>query len=356
MNKQPSLVKVKSGWLGFGRGGHIAYSGFRFLKDADLRRRVLSNCLYISLSFVFLFSLYTLGSNTFWPRFLHAEVKGLSPIGQINSEAGQSARKTRIDSLWLPVFQRQIVYNADMLSTEKNSTIEIELTKELRFSVEPKSLVRIRMLDGKPLLRLSKGEIKTDFSNDQTILIKKGPRIEEVLIRKGTYLIKNDISAGIQITSFTQDIKSTSSLSEQNRTKVQQAGDDFAEEAPTKKSAAPAQEEVPHQVYDLPTPQDGTVFLLKGSQSIVVGAKAYCSDRCTLKIYRDQHEVKALRFSKGEFSVGQLESDETQSGQYSWSFSSDNFEHKSVFSILELTDQNLEQAISNGQPVEVLGE
>lgn len=330
--------------------------GLRIFHDPIMRKLFLSRALYTTLGFIFLFSSYTTVSQTFWLRFLPPITYGLPAIGTVIGQAGSTNRKTKFDTLWLPVFSTQSVFDGDFVATEKDSTIEVELTKDLRFTVEPQSLIKIKLTDGKLLLRLSKGEVRTQFATDQTVFIKKGARIDEVIIRKGSYLIKNDTGAGIQITTFTQELKTTTSLNEQARAKAQLQGDDTADEPTNGKSSRPKEKSAAAQAYDLPTPREGTVFLMRGPQDVLIGAKTNCPDKCTLHIFKDQQEIKSLEFLEGEPCLFRLERSEIRTGLYSWAFSSQTFDYNSNFSIQEFTAQALANAIENGSPTEVLGE
>ncbi len=329
--------------------------GLRFFRDPDYRNLIWTRTLYVFFLGLFVFSIYTTISTTFWLRFLEPITTGLNPIGHVSTTTGSSIRKTHLDSLWLPLSHQNKIFNSDILLTEKDSNIEVEINRDVKITVEPRSLVRITWFDGKPLIRLSKGEIKTQFTNDQVVLIKKGPRIEEVLIRKGSYLIKNDMSAGIQITSFAQETKSLAGLKEEAKTKAKMKDTSF-EEPQTAPKVTEATEEAPTVNYDLPTPSEGTVFLLKNAQPIFIGAKVVCPDQCQMTLYRDNHEFKSFKWKRNESSVVSIESDEVQPGQYSWSFTSQMFEYKSAFSIQPFSEQALEKAIDNSQPIEVLGE
>lgn len=344
----PAKVSVFDLVLNFGQAS-------RFLRDPNYRNLILFRIVYGFFLSLFCFSIYTTVSTTFWLQFLEPITAGLNPIGKISAKTGSSIRKTHLDSLWLPILTENKIFNSDILLTEKDSNVEVEINKDLHLTVEPKSLVRITLLDGKPLIRLSKGEVKTQFTNDQVVLIKRGPRIEEVLIRKGTYLIKNDMSAGIQITSFAQETKSLAGAKDEAKTKAKMK-DTSLEETNGPVKQAELKEEVPRVNYDLPTPQDGTTFLVKNSQPIVIGAKIVCPDRCQLTIFRDNHELKSLKWNEGEPSLTRLDGDELQPGKYSWSFSSQMSEHKSTFTIQEFSESALEKAIENSLPVEILGE
>lgn len=327
---------------------------FRFFNDENYRKNLLLRCLYIFLTALFAFSIFTTVSDSFWLRYISPITTGLTPIGKISGKAGTSLRKTRADSLWLPVNSASLIFNSDILSTEKDSHVEIEMTKDLRITIEPKSLVRLRMQDGKPLLRLSKGEIKTNFIDDQVVLIKRGPRIEEILIRKGTYLIKNDMSAGIQITTFTQEMNSLPGVKEEKRTQSKMKDDSVEETNSSAKKQKETEESGNQLSYDLPTPRDNTLFLLKSPQSILVAAKITCPDKCKLTLYRDNHEFKTYNWNHDESSIVRLEPEEALPGLYSWIYSSQNFEHKSTFTIQEFSETALGKAIENSQPIEIL--
>jgi hypothetical protein len=319
-------------------------------------------------------SIYTIISDTFWLRILHADIAGLDSIGKVVTEAGSAARKTRSDTLWLPLQKNEKIYGSDLISTEKDSIIVLELNSKLQLTVEPKSFVRIRWVDGHPLIRLAKGEIKTNFAQDEVLWIKKGSKVENVLIRKGTYFIKNDLTQGIQITSYTQDVKVSAGVGDRSSSTTKahlkeesnltpekdDEKDAPAEAAGTEKdepltdiaSLDPAQE----QVFDLPTPEDRTIFLIKSTQTIVIGAKAICPDLCTLRIFKDQKEFLVKQLNTNEKGTYQLASSQIIPGEYSWNFSSKTFEHAATFSIREFSESSLSNAIETGRPIEVLGQ
>jgi len=150
---------------------------------------------------VLMFSLYSLSNESVFLIFINELKTGLEPIALIDSKSGPSSKRTVIDSLWLPTLEKQLVYVGDSLFTKDEATLSVKLNENAKLFVEPNSYLRIRKIDGLPLIRLSQGVVKAEVTGEQTILIKKGAHIEKVILQKGTYFIKNELSSGIQITA-----------------------------------------------------------------------------------------------------------------------------------------------------------
>lgn len=328
-----------------------------FFSDPEKRSHFFEKVGIVLSGGILLFSLYTLVSDRFWPSFIKEFSEGLVRIATITEEKGSSYKKTSVDTLWLPLFSKASVYFGDTIKTSKETSVNVELNPKASFRIEEDSLVRIKLYDGKPMIRLANGTIQTNFLEDQVVLIKRGAKIEEVIIQKGSFLIKNDLSAGIQITQFTQETKKSAGEKEKQQTKAKankESEDDDkknGEELPEDDSIA--HEEIMQVTYHVPYPEDDTVFLMKSPKDILVAAQIKCPDSCSLKIYRNQKLLTELRSSATEPALTKIPADQAVVGVYEWEFTSETKNHKAKFYIEEYSEDAVSRAIEKGHPIEI---
>lgn len=335
-------------------------------------------------SLVFLLSLYALCSDRFLLRFIPEFKQSLIPIAKVSFKKGMVIRKTRLDSLWIPVELGAVLYDGDRFMTYDDSAAEIIISEKAKIYVEPSSIVRVRNVDGKPLIRVSNGSVKTEFTEDQTILIKKGSKIEEVVVRKGEYFIRNESSAGIQITTYNSQFKSVGGKTEpEKQTKMKVAEEKTAdtesisdedklketENSPKlsieeiKKAEAVAQAiEDANYLYDLPTPKAHTLFLLKAErknpQKLLISAEQKCNNKCKLTLYRDQEILKHAEFISPQQPLFWLEPQEIKPGNYKWVYESETAQSESDFKVQDFSNDIIKGFINaseeNDGPIEIL--
>lgn len=308
-------------------------------------------------------SLYTLSSDTLLLSFVSEISTGLDSMAEVRSKTGYASRKTVLDSLWLPMSLNQKIFKGDSLFTESESTLAIKLNETANLFVEPNSFLRFREVDGKPLIRLSRGIVKAEVTDEQIIFIKRGAWVEKVLLQKGTYFIKNDQSAGIQITTYDQNVNLAQGRSEESK-KMQSLSseseeDKFERESQSEKTET-SQEAVKTDIadgidfeFDLPTPRDGTLFLVKNSRSIAVGSMSKCLNSCLLKVYFNQKIFIERSFRINEPAVIKISSDQIKFGNYEWTFETEISQFKAQFSVEEYSDAELSKALENERPVEI---
>lgn len=323
----------------------------KWRRDFFERANIVINCC------ILVFGLYSMLSETFWPSFIQETAKDLVTVAKITLKKGTIQRRLSRDTLWLPLQNKSDVYTSDLVMTEKNSLAELKINDNIKFTIEPESMVRINMKDGKPLINIASGSIKTTLTKDTVFLIKKGSKIEEVLIRSGTYFVKNDSTAGLQITSFAADtgIAGGEKRSSGMKAKAGAPSDDGSAASNAKKPSEKLAQEKPEEPpFDLPTPADSTVFLVKRQHEIVLGSKPICPDTCELQIYRDNNLVKSLKFNSGDQAVITLNTTDLKVGSFIWKFESQTSQYQGSFAIRDYSETELSKAIEQGQPVEIL--
>ncbi len=330
-----------------------------FFQQKDALKVWFEKGLLSLFTLLFLFSIYTLANEGYWLRFIGEINVGLKPMATATERKGDVIKRTQIDTLWLPVQLQKLIYDGDIVSTFSDSSVEISISATSKLFVEPDSMIRLRTFDGKPLIRLSLGAVKATFTEDQVILIKKGSEIEEVLMRKGTYFIKNDQSAGIQITPYENEIKN-SGPKEESRTKAHMSDEAVVDEAQSHAAMKAADESIKRGevVYDLPSPAEGTQFLVKDAnhnlKNILISAQEYCRDRCMLRVYKNSKVLKSQEFSKGQVAYYKLSAQDLSPGFYEWSFESENSSFKSNFEIKKFSDEEFEKSLLLEKPIEFL--
>jgi len=323
--------------------------GFYFLAE--------KGTLYF-FGFLLALSLYALSTESFFLSFIPELSDGLHAMADISSKSGRSSKKTISDSLWLPTATNQTVYAGDALFTESESTLIIKLNEFAKLFVEPDSYLRLREIDGKPLIRLSKGVIKAEVTDEQIIFIKKGAMIEKAILQKGTYFIKNDQTSGIQITAYDQNMNlahGKKENSEQTKTSMAQPDDDPQTDSkggPNLDNNDPVNAVEQEIQYELPTPNQGTIFLIKNPKEIAIGAFAKCPNSCTLKVYFNQSNILEKSMKLNEPAVLKISPDKILEGYYEWTFETETSQFKSDFKVKKFSEDELSNALLNEIPVE----
>ena len=313
----------------------------------------LERFVYLSVTAVLIFSSYTLYSNSFWASFIKEIHTDLSAVATVSSLKGDALQKTRFDMLWLPSKKNKTIWDGDLYSTSSESLAEISISETLKLFLEPDTLVRLKRIDNKPLIRLSQGSIKAEFSEDQSILIKKGVKIEEVFIRKGTYFIKNEATIGIQITNFDSELKKLDQHKVNDNKKAAVKFDE--EEALTKNSnqSSTTEETRVDRVYDLPTPEENTIFFVNKPRQIIISASENCADLCSLDLYKDGVKIISKKFKKQDPSYLTLTIDSKSLGKYEWTFESEISNFRSQFEVKLFSQNEIDSALSQEKPIDI---
>lgn len=335
-------------------------SNVSFFKTSNLSRGfyffIEKGTLYF-FGFLLALSLYALSNESFFLPLIPELSDGLHAMAGINSKSGHSSKKTMIDSLWLPTTANQTVYAGDALFTESESTLVIKLNEHAKLFVESDSYLRLREIDGKPLIRLSKGVIKAEVTDEQVIFIKKGAMIEKAILQKGTYFIKNDQTSGIQITAYDQSVnlaQGKKENSEQTKSSMAQTDDDPTTESKDTRQASETEKASEQEIeYDLPTPTQGTVFLVKNPKEIAIGTLAKCPNSCSLKVYFNQSVILEKNMKMNESTVLKISPDKILEGYYEWTFETETSQFKSDFKVKKYSEDELSSALSNEIPVEI---
>ena len=326
--------------------------------------RILETFVLYFFGAALLFSLYSLSNESVFLIFISELKTGLQPIALIDTKSGPSSKRTTIDSLWLPTNEKQIVHVGDSIFTKDEATLGIKLNENAKLFVEPNSYLRIRKVDGLPLIKLSQGVVKAEVMGEQTILIKKGATIEKVILQKGTYFIKNELSSGIQITAYTQNTNLTQGETEKSN-KVKNSTPDNTEaetETPDQSKNVEATKEKLNlgsskedsTDFDLPTPVDGTLFLVKNPKDIVVGSMARCPDTCRMKIYFNEDQtIVDVNLKQNDPGLIILKSSQLQEGYFECMFETQTSQFKSNFKIRKFSEDALSEAILTETPVEI---
>lgn len=315
---------------------------------------VLEKIGIISSTLMLILSLYSLISDRFWSMFITEFSNGLAPIASVSDEKGSNIKKTSVDTLWLPLFSKATIFFGDIIQTNKQSAVNIELNSKISFRIEEESLVRIKIFDGKPMLRLSSGTIQTNFLQDQTLLIKRGSKIEAVTIQKGSYFIKNESTAGVQITKHYQETRKEAGERKSQQTKYKSKTEEN-EENSTEDSEenSTAEQQKVNIDYHLPYPQNKTLFLIKTPIEIFIAAQIKCKDYCSLKVYRNNKLIVDMKRNKNEDSFVKLSASQAVEGSYDWEFSSEVIEHKANFVIKKFNEHDIFKAIEEGYSIEI---
>lgn len=335
-------------------------SNVSFFKTSNLGRGFYYFVEKVTLyffGFLLALSLYALSSESFFLPFIPELTEGLDAMAGISSKSGHSSKKTITDSLWLPTTSNQIVYSGDALFTDSESTLVIKINDAAKLFVEPDSYIRLRKIDGKPLIRLSKGVVKAEVTDEQIIFIKNGATIEKAILQKGTYFIKNDQTSGIQITTYDQNVNLShgkKEYTEQTKSSMAQSEDDSQMDSKSPHLEQEINNAVDQEIqYDLPTPTQGTIFLVKNPKEIAIGSLAKCPNSCSFKVYFNQSNVLEKSMKLNEPTVLKIPPDKIQEGYYEWTFETETSQFKSDFKVKKFSEDELSNALLNEIPVEI---
>lgn len=343
----------------------------------DFRRekitaKMIETIVVISFALLFLISLVGLFNERLLLQFVNEYSLGMLPLAKVSAKTGNVVRKTRVDTLWIPIYMAKPVYDGDRIVTYADSTIEISMGDQAKLFVEPNSVVRLRQIDGHPLIRISEGSVKAEFLKDQTIFIKRGAQIEEVVVRKGEYFIKSNSSAGVQITTFSQSNKQIAGKKDVEKNvkmEATEAVDEKSDEKSDKSLAettaqakqALALEEL-NFMYDLPTPAPHTLFLRKTKAispaateefEFFISATQRCENKCKMTLYFNKEIFRQADFQSPQQPLLRIAPSEIKNGDYRWIFESDNYNFESDFKVRDYSVELLNDAIANDEPVEI---
>lgn len=302
--------------------------------------------LVTMFAFVLAFAFYTLISQTFWLHFLTPYSTGLKPIAKVKNSSGTADRKTRIDTLWLPLIPGQTVYNGDAIATDASTTVEIEINPDFKILISPLSLVRLSSVNGQPLIQIKEGEVQADLKKDQTLLIKKGKSVRQVSLEKGDHKLNQLTLPPTHSSSSSSDVQPT----EQESIKTEAKPEELPPPPPL---AIATTENLPDSQISLPTPKKGTVFLINQPQDLFIAGAIRCPDRCELKIQLNGQEVFHKSFFEGESTVLKIKESDLRFGKYDWSFQTKETDLKSDFKIAPYSNDEFQNALKKGANVEI---
>lgn len=306
-------------------------------------------------SIILAFAIYLMAADSFWLRFVSPVIDGLSPIASVAMLHGTSSRKTLLDPLWLTLRLHQWIYSSDLVSTGEGDRIMIEVNRTLRVNVDPNSLVRIKLIDGSLAIRLSRGSISLESDSDQKVFVQRGAKIDEVHIKKGTYVVKTDSSFGVQLATFHQDLTMTNQKSVKRKAAaVSEAEDDIEDEGDEEESSAePTQVAQTGPKFHLPTPADQAALFIKDLQPVLISPQAKCEEACFLQVFRNNFELRSATFKAGETPVLVINPSDLLEGKYSWVFKTATREIKMQFAIEMFSPEALARALEQGRPIEI---
>lgn len=308
-------------------------------------------CILVCLAAVLL-----MANKPFLLKRFKPVTNGLPEIATVRDLQGKVAKKTIIDSMWLPVVKAEAVFNSDQLETDLASEVEVQVGKQSIVLVKENTKVRLSKVEDEINFRLSHGEVQVNALIDQNIRIQRGADTETLFVKRGFYIIKIDPMFGVLFQSTTAPPKFEKTGSIKNKIAKSKA----VEEVKTKTVKNDGKEDPPQPEttrkklsYDLPLPKEATVFLGYKNQEIIVAARRTCPDVCNLTIFKNHQLWKAADFKTGEQSVVRLPPVEMAVGTYDWIFSTETAEFRSRFIVKDFSEDEFQKAIENKIPVEI---
>lgn len=301
---------------------------------------------------IFGFGVYTLSVNSFWVSYIGELTQGLTEVGYVESVDGKSTRRTYHDTIWLNLTKDKKVYTNDTIATHDSTTLEIQL-QNVKITLEENSLVRIRNINGKPVIRVAKGRVNAEVGEGSNLMVQTSMKKTE--LQRGRYLLTSDNPPEPEGKEAEGDIanglRSAKVVAKIDGEAKEESVDDSV---PHEKVMAPPKQEVENPQWKLPTPAEGMIYLVQRPGSILFGYKEFCDDACTLIISKDNQTVKEFKFKTYEQAVAEVDSRDLPFGQYTWEYISTKASYKSHFEILPYSQENLFKNLNSKRSFEIL--
>jgi hypothetical protein len=318
-------------------------------------------------------------------KFIPVNTKGLRPIGFARNPKGDVLRKLAHDTLYLPLFSKQRIYQNDMIISGENSSTEIQIDKYNSITTEPNSAIRLNIDQSGINILFQKGSVVTNFSKERVLNLQQGLMNKQITIRKGTYLVKNS-SVGLQITAYSSSHKikkSTQEKGAQTKAKLAQSAqvettsensaedngeansepNENGEESVLKRKENQIVAEKAFQAemalrklaspIEFPHPSDGTSFLLNGPYQLTLAAKDFCFGKCHLRVSKGSELILEQDFRNLEVGSQTIELDEKSYGHYTWIFSDSEGQSSFHFDVNYFSEENFAKALEMAVPIEV---
>jgi hypothetical protein len=255
---------------------------------------------------IFVIGLLGVYTDYFTLRYIPLNIKNSNRIGTTTKVQGNSRRRLALDPLWL-YLRKGALYDGDMVFTDLDGKVELEIDDEGdKLEIQPRSLVRIGIFEGKFLIELRRGEIKADLASSKQVVIQDGREMKEVSLPKGESTIKQEDELQVELPDTKKEEKP-----KENRVAEVQALDQ----------------------WDLPAPADRTVFLVQKEAPILVSPKARSVGRGKLTIRIPKKDSQSVSFGDGEQPVFWLDVPADMRGSLEWTFKDLQGITKGTFSI-----------------------
>lgn len=308
---------------------------------------------YLNYAFgitLFSFGIYTLSVNTFWINYIGELTQGLVEVGFVGAIEGKSTRRTYHDTIWLHLAKDKKVYNNDTIATHESTKLEINL-ENIKITLEENTLVRIKNINGKPVIRVARGLVNAEVGEGAQLLVQTTMKKTEV--QRGRYLLTSDNPPEAEETEVDGDIanglRQAKALPKTTETSKEKDDSDQTREKNSAKNmvAEPS-------LWKLPTPKDGSVFLVQRHGTILFGYRESCDETCSLVILRDEQVVKEFSFKTNEQAIVYVSTSELSFGRFTWEFKSSKDAFKSGFEILPYSQQTVFENLNLKRSFEIL--
>jgi hypothetical protein len=302
---------------------------------------------------LFGFGVYTLTVSSFWIGYIGEMTQGLTEVGYISNLEGSSTRRTYHDTIWLNLSKNKKVYNYDTIATSKNTTLEITLDN-IKITIAENSLVRIKNINGKPVIRVARGVVSADVGEGAQLLVQTTMRKTEV--QRGRYLLTSDNPPEAEENEADGDI--ANGLRQAKPIPVTEGASITVlphEEGELKERIATADKETKViSEWKLPTPTDGQLFLVQKHGTILLGYQESCDDNCKIVIYQNERIVKEFNFKPNEQSIIHVSTRDLPDGEFIWQFVSTKKTYKARFEIQPYSQERMFENLNLKRSFEIL--
>ncbi len=263
----------------------------------------------------------------------------LVEIGIAKEEQGSVLRRTVNDVLWLPLEMGTRLYDSDTVFTGSKARFLAHIKGDFEVEVSENSLVRLGIIDGKPLIDLRAGSVRIEA---------KGPR-SDVIMQRG--IEKADTKAESSGQQATERMTESQELPSDPTpgTKVDEPPAAESEVQSSKTKTQP----VKQRASKFPYPANATLLLFKKSGTLKILADDACATQCSIHL-EVAGETQDRSFAKGEAPEVGLELKQGFSGKVFWSYSaSGQSGSKFWFEVQPYSNDAVLRGLKEKRPVEI---
>lgn len=318
-----------------------------------LRKSYWEALNYVLGTTLFVFGVYTLAESSFWISYIGEMTQGLTEVGYVSNLEGKSSRRTYHDSIWLNLSKNKKVYSYDTIATANSTTLEINLNN-IKITIDENSLVRIKNINGKPIIRVARGIVSAAVGEGSQLLVQTTMKRTE--IQRGRYLLTSDHPPEAEANEADGDIANglraakdvVKKLDVVSETAHAKDDGDLKERIGTEKTSTET------SAWKLPSPAQGALFLVQKHGTILFGYQESCDESCSIRISQNDKTVREYKFRPNEQATVYVSTSDLSYGEFIWEFVSSKQTRKFNFEIQPYSQERLFENLNLKRSFEIL--